>query len=88
MAIIHRNNDIRTCGALTIASQSKFTIGGQACALVGDVESHGGGAFLTNGVKMTIGGKSVIRIGDAADTDNALHPNPAAATGFSKMTVA
>ena len=85
---MHRNADLRSCGAATIASQSKMSVGGQPVALVGDVESHGHGAFITNGVKVTFQGKSIIRIGDSANIDDALHSNTQAATGFAKMTIA
>jgi uncharacterized Zn-binding protein involved in type VI secretion len=87
MAVIHRNSDLRTCGASTIASQSKVTVGGQAVARVGDVESHGGGAFNENGRKVSIDGIHVVCIGDSAVTDSLLHPDPAAATGFAKLTI-
>lgn len=87
MAIVHRNNDLRSCGASTIASQSKLSIGGQPVALVGDVESHGHGAFIANGVKVTFQGKSLIRIGDSANPDDATHVNTQAATGFAKLTI-
>jgi uncharacterized Zn-binding protein involved in type VI secretion len=87
MPLIHRNNDSRSCGALTIASQTKVSVAGQAVALVGDVESHGGGAFNENGRKVSIDGIHVVCVGDSAATDSLLHPNPSAATGFSKFSV-
>jgi uncharacterized Zn-binding protein involved in type VI secretion len=87
LAIVHRNNDLRDCGASTIASQSKLSIGGQPVALVGDVESHGDGAFNPNGVTVTFSGKSLIRVGDSATVDSLLHADTQAVTGFSKFSI-
>lgn len=87
LAIIHRAGDTRTCGAITIASQSKLTIGSQAAALVGDLETHSLGAFNSNGRNITFGGKSLIGVGDTAVADGSGHTNTQAATGFSKMTI-
>ena len=87
MALIHRNDDARTCGATTIASQSKLTFAGEAAALEGDIETHGAGQFNPSGRKVTFQGKTLICIGDSAVTDSLLHPNPAAASGFAKASI-
>jgi len=79
MANAHRNNDPRTCGALTVVTgQNKVYAGSELISVVGDPNSHGNGNFLDNGRKVFINGKRVIGVGDAAETDNASHANPAA----------
>jgi uncharacterized Zn-binding protein involved in type VI secretion len=87
MPIIHRNNDLRTCGAKTIASQTTVTAAGQPIAVVGDMEDHGHGDFVSNGRTVTIGGKSIIAVGDLANPDDLGHPNDDAATGLGTVTV-
>lgn len=87
MPILHRNNDLRTCGAKTIATQSTVTAAGQAVAIVGDKEDHGNGDFLPNGRTVTIGGKSVICVGDTANPDDLGHSNDEASSGLATITI-
>lgn len=94
MAQIHRNNDQRTCGATTIATQTFVTVGGQAVAVEGDQNSHGGGSLIAaGGTFVKINNKSVIVVGDSASPDNlcatvgGAHCSPAAASGASFVTV-
>lgn len=89
MVIVHRNNDLRGCGATTIASQSTVTAGGQPIAVVGDAESHGGGNFVENNRKVSIGGKSIIGLGDNATGDSAGHSasETKAASGISTVSI-
>lgn len=75
MPSVHRQDDLRACGATTIVSgQSTVKAGGKLVAVVGDKNSHGEGAFTNNGRKVFINGKRVIAVGDSAVGDNALHP--------------
>ena len=89
MSAIHRNNDLRSCGAQTIASQTTVTISGEAIAVVGDVNTHGNGQFLSNNRKVSIGGKNIIGVGDHAAPDNQSHPIGAtdAATGSDSVSI-
>ena len=94
MAQVHRNSDLRLCGATTIATQSFVTVGGQAIAVNGDQNSEGGGALIASGGSfVTINNKSVIVVGDSAAPDSlcgtvgGTHCNPAAATGASFVTI-
>lgn len=90
----HLNNQTRTCGATTITSGQNFVkINGQAWAVVGDMNSHGGGAFIENGSFVKIGGKSVIVQNNQANPDNLCptlggqHCTPSAAEGSSFVSV-
>lgn len=94
MPQIHRNNDQRTCGATTIATQTFVTVGGQAVAVEGDQNSHGAGGLIAGlGSFVKINNKSIIVVGDTANPDNLCgtlggsHCNPAASTGASFVTV-
>jgi len=94
MAAVHRNNDLRTCGATTIATQTFVTIGGQAIAVENDQNSHGGGGLIAgSGSFIKINNKSIIVVGDTASPDNlcpvlgGAHCAPAAATGASFVTI-
>lgn len=62
---------------------------GELASVKGDPNSHGGGALdasNTNG-KMFIQGKEIVVVGSSAAGDLLLHPNPASASGSSKMFV-
>ena len=94
MSQIHRNNDLRTCGATTIATQTFVTVAGQAIAVENDQNSHtGGGLIASKGSFIKINNKSVIVVGDNANPDGlcptlgGAHCAPAAATGASFVTV-
>lgn len=59
-------------------------------SVVGDPESHGAGNFLEPGSRtVSISGKKVIIVGDAAAADLALHPTGAtnAASGLGTVTI-
>lgn len=72
MAQIHRDTDLRICGATTIATnQSSVYLNGLLIAVEGDQCSHGGGALIsTSGKGLFIEGKQVIVVGDSALPDN------------------
>lgn len=93
-AQIHRNNDLRLCGAVTIASETFVTVDGQAVAVENDQNSHGGGNLIAgNGNYIKINNKSVIVVGDSAAPDGlcatlgGAHCAPSATTGADFVTV-
>lgn len=89
----HRNNDDRSCGAKTIASQTFVKIDGEAWAVEGDVNTHGQGGLIASRSFIKINGKSIIVVSDSADPDNLCysiggeHCNPKAASGSSLVDV-
>lgn len=89
MPAIHRDNDLRVCGAETIVSnQSTVRDSGRLIAVVGDQCDHLNGDFIENGCTVKIAGLPVIRVGDSALGD-AIHPTPEtdAATGSGTITI-
>lgn len=94
MSLLHRNDDARTCGALTVVTnQTTFFAANELVAVVGDNNSHGGGAFTNNSRTFYIGGKKVIGVTDPAAPDNLCpdpggqHCTPNAATGLSTFHI-
>ena len=88
MPQVHRESDVRYCGASTIVEgQSKVFINGRLVSVVGDPESHGEGRFQDNAHKVLISGKRIITVDDVAEGDLAGHPTGPtnAATGSSKV---
>lgn len=89
----HLNGQQRECGATTIATQTFVKIGGQAWAVEGDQNTHGGGALIASKSFIKIGGKAVIVKGDSASPDSQCysvggsHCNPKAAEGSSFVKV-
>jgi uncharacterized Zn-binding protein involved in type VI secretion len=90
---IHRNQDARSCGATTIASQSTVFAGGKAIAVNGDVNSHGGGALSAATNNVFIGGVAIVNVGDSASADSlciplgGAHCAPSASGGLSTVIV-
>lgn len=94
MAISHRHDDSRACGATTIVTGQGFvTIEGKLWSVDGDPDSHGGGNLNTSHPWLTINGKGVIVVGDSAAPDalcpvvGGLHCAPSASSGDSLVTV-
>lgn len=94
MPQIHRQNDLRSCGATTITTQDFVSVGGKLVAVQGDLDSHGGGGLIAGlGSFVTINNKPVIVVGDSANPDSLCpllggnHCNPKAATGADFLTV-
>jgi uncharacterized Zn-binding protein involved in type VI secretion len=90
---IHRDGDLRSCGATTIASQSTVFAGGKAIAVDGDVNSHGGGALTAATKNVFIGGIAIVNVGDNAAADSlcptagGTHCAPNATSGLSTVIV-
>lgn len=78
MPKVHRNNDLRNCGAKTIAKNSKVFVNNQPIALEDDENTHGGGELIASTSNVRVGGKKVIVAGDNAKPDRAGHSNPKA----------
>ena len=88
MALLHRNNDLRECGATTIVTgQSTVFAGGELVAVVGDESSHDGGAFLDNVRTIFINSLRVIGVGDDAEDDGDGHTDTNASTGISTISI-
>lgn len=82
MTAVHRNGDIRSCGATTVVSgQSTVFVEGNLFSVDGDPNTHGGGALIATGTTVKINDKAIIVVGDPAQTDSFSHPNPSAAAG-------
>jgi len=79
MAFAHRNLDLRSCGATTIAlGQNYVTIDGQFWAVAGDACSHGNGQLIPQQNFISIDGKYVIGVGDHSSPDSSSHNDPVA----------
>lgn len=79
MAAIHRHDDLRNCTATTVVQgQGTVKANGKLIAVVGDPNSHGGGALVsTSPGTVKINGKKVIVITDTnTETDDLLHSSP------------
>lgn len=96
MAICHRQDDLRSCGATTIATGQNFVfVDGKLWSVEGDVNTHGGGALIASKSFIKINGKSVIVVNDNAFPDSLCgvkgqsveHCNPKAVTGSSTVNV-
>lgn len=77
MALAHRNNDLRVCGAKTVVTgQSSVTIAGELWAVLDDENNHGAGDLVnTTGSSITINGKPIIVHGpDLAAVDDLVFP--------------
>lgn len=93
MTAVHRNGDARACGAATIVTnQSTVYSNGQLWSVLGDPNSHGGGALIPGGAPTVfISGLGVIVVGDSAGPDSLCipvggpHCAPAAASGSSDV---
>lgn len=88
MPAIHRQDDLRTCGATTIATgQSTVYVEGKLIAVQGDNNTDGGGALIAGRSDVTIGNIPIIVVGDSASPDSLCpipggpHCAPAAASG-------
>ena len=92
MPAVHRDQDSRSCGALTnVTNQSSVYVNGLLAAVVGDQDTHSGnkGTFiggLSNNVYVQ--NKLIIVVGDSASTDtvgSTTHTNTNASTGSSSV---
>lgn len=91
MAKAHRDQDQRSCGALTtVSGQSFVTIEDKLWAVEGDQNTHGGGQLIATKTYVTINGKAIIVQNDPAAQDQLCpvlggeHCNPKA-IGFSNL---
>lgn len=90
--MVHRNNDPRVCGAVTVVTgQTSVFVNGELWAVLGDPNNHGAGNLInTTGSSVTINGKPVIVHGpDDAAADLLLfppHDNPKTAGGIASVT--
>lgn len=89
MPAIHRNNDPRTCGALTtVVGQSNVYANGELVAVDGDPNTHGNGGLIAASRRVYINNKLVVNhTPDNANPDDLCPPlggdhcNPATAGG-------
>lgn len=97
MALIHRQDDLRSCGHKTVVTGQDFLkIDGKLAAVVGDQDNAGGGALISTGINtyVKINNKLVIVVGDTASPDAACspfnpahcHPDPVQGSDFIKIT--
>jgi uncharacterized Zn-binding protein involved in type VI secretion len=91
---IHRQDDLRECGATTIVSgQSTVYAGGKLVSVDQDLNSHGGGALTAATKNVFINGKMVVNVGDSAAADNLCptaggpHCAPKASSGLGTVQV-
>lgn len=90
MAYSHRDQDLRACGATTIASQDFVFIEGKAWAVQGDPNTDGAGGLISSKTFIKINGVPISVQGDSANQDNLCpilagpHCAPSA-TGFSNL---
>jgi uncharacterized Zn-binding protein involved in type VI secretion len=90
---IHRQDDLRNCGATTIATgQSTVSVEGKLISVQGDKNSHEEGALIAGRSDVTIGGIPIIVVGDTASQDSLCpsaggnHCAPAASTGSTTVS--
>ena len=79
MVAVHRNNDARQCGALTVVTgQSTVFVNGQLAAVENDQNNHLDGQLVqvTGGQNVYVEGKRLITISDQALPDDAGHTPP------------
>lgn len=89
MPIIHRDGDLRICGATTMVThQASVYLNGRLVAVEGDECTHGNGALIsTSNTEFYVEGKKVIVVGDYAFPDTlcyvvgGLHCAPIPITG-------
>ena len=94
MTQVHRNGDLRVCGATTVVSGQNFVfVDDKLWAVEGDKNSDGdGGLIPSNIAAIYINGKRVIGKGDHANPDllckkkGPPHCDPYASTGDSNVT--
>lgn len=71
MAISHRHDDQRVCGAKTVVVGQDFvTINDKLWAVKGDTDNHGDGQLKNSQSFVSINDKYVILVGDHADPDD------------------
>lgn len=74
MAISHRDNDSRSCGAQTIVIGQDFvTVNDKLWAVKDDINSHGGGGLIPSRLYVTINDLPIIVVGDLAKIDGQGH---------------
>lgn len=92
MLQVHRIGDARICGAVTIPADGsglarRVFVNGQIISLMGDPNTHGGGALIATTTKTFVNMLAVARVTDNAAPDalcplgGAVHCNPFATTG-------
>jgi hypothetical protein len=78
LVAVHRDTDLRACGATTIVSnQSTVTANQKLIAVEGDECTHGNGDLVsTSAGTVTVENKKLIVITDTAVPDDVPHPPP------------
>ena len=75
MALAHRENDARICGATTVVvGQSTVRINGKLWAVLADPNTHGAGNLINSISSVRINGKPIIVKHDTAVADSLLFP--------------
>ena len=85
---IHRQDDARSCGALTVTKNNRVRANGNFISVEGDTNTHGGGALRATQTagKVRVGGIPVIILDDPASPDSeclipgSAHCNPKASS--------
>ena len=88
MPAVHRQDDLRVCGATTIViGQSTVFANGKLWAVEGDPNTHGNGQLIASGSTVRINNIPIIIEGDQAQPDDLCiplgppHCNPFAVEG-------
>ena len=87
MPAVHRNGDVRKCGASTLAGASSVFVNGSAISLQGDPNTHIAGALAaSNTSNIYAEGRKIVLAGSSASPDRKcgppnVHCNPAAVGG-------
>lgn len=78
MAAVHRDTDLRECGArTTVEGQSTVFVNGLLCAVENDPETHLEGRLVSQSAgTVTVENRKLIVITDTATGDLAGHPMP------------
>jgi len=85
MSGVHRNDDLRTCGAKTIVNgQTNVFANSLLISVDGDPNTHGNGNLIASCNNVFINNKMVVDLGDGAvkddscDTQGGSHCSPSA----------
>ena len=74
---VHRNNDLRQCGATTVVTgQSTVFANGELIAVDGDLNTHGEGALRAGSNNVFINGVAVVNHTPDQAFPDAIHPEP------------
>lgn len=87
MPKVHRHNDKRLCGGLTISTTTTVFVNGKAISREGDLNNHGGGLLKASTTTVYAEGKKVSGVLDKGLPDSSGHPKTDALTGSPSVSV-